>query len=155
MLNSEQWPMWWDRIKHSICNLGFRLDCMNKVLNWMELPAVWIIVVVLIMAFGKTWLCLGHTLAQAGCLFRWQKSNGHCGEIGFSILLADTIPTSASVRATRMTSPGVTGEGLTHGRKWGYGLVSFPHFWEGSTQSPRLFRGTEHFSVSGVWLVSR
>ena len=69
------------------------------------------------MAFSETRLHLGHASAQAGCLFREHKSNSHCSEVCFSVLLADTIPTSDSIRATGTTSAGVTGEGLIHGRK--------------------------------------
>lgn len=59
---------------------------------------------------------LGHTSAQAGCLFREHRSNSHCSEVRFFIMLVNTIPASDSTRATRTTSTGVTGEGLINAR---------------------------------------
>lgn len=125
----------------AFAKMCFRLDCMNKMLDWTELPTMWIIIVALIMAFSETWLYLSHTSAQAGCLFREHRCNSHCSDVCFSILLADTIPANDSSRATGTTSADVTGEGFIHGRKWGYGLASFPNFWEASTQSPCLVWG--------------
>jgi len=51
------------------------------------------------------------------CLFREYRSNSHCSEVCFSVLVADTIPTSDFIRATGATFTGVIGKGLNHGRK--------------------------------------
>lgn len=116
---------------------------------------MWLIIVALIMAFSETRLYLGHTSAQAGCLFREERSNCHYSEMCFSVLLADTIPTNDSVRATGTISIGLMGEGLVHGRKWAVVLPLFQTFGKQAPKAHALFWGTElYFPVSGLWIVT-